>query len=45
MSLGNADLRGAVLTGLDPRVVDLTGARVDIEQAVALAQQLGVRIG
>jgi uncharacterized protein YjbI with pentapeptide repeats len=43
-SLVDADLRGAVLDGLDPRVVNLTGARVELGQAVEFARYLGLVI-
>ncbi len=44
-SLVDADLRGADIGGLDPRLVTLTGTRVEVEQAIVLAQYLGIRIG
>jgi len=44
-SFVDADLRGAVIDGLDPRLAMLTGARVEIAQALTFAQYLGLRIG
>jgi fluoroquinolone resistance protein len=40
-----ADLRGSDLAAFDPREVPLDGARIRAEQAVVLAQALGLRIG
>ena len=34
-----------MLDGLDPRVVNLTGARVELDQAVEFARYLGLVIG
>jgi fluoroquinolone resistance protein len=44
-SLRDADLRGALIEGLDPRVVNLTGALVEVHQAIAFAQYFGIRVG
>ncbi|MET7394253.1 pentapeptide repeat-containing protein [Dactylosporangium sp. NPDC005572] len=39
-----ADLRGSVLTAFDPRVVDLGDAIITADQAVDLAESLGLSI-
>jgi len=44
-SLCDVDLRGATFNTLDPRRVTLTGARVEVDQAVLLARTLGLIIG
>jgi len=43
--LAGADLRGAQTGELDWRELNLSGVRVDIEQALAIAAAQGVRIG
>jgi fluoroquinolone resistance protein len=40
-----ADLRGSDLTALDPLVTDVADARILPEQAVVIAQALGLRVG
>ena len=42
--LSGADLRGSDLSALDPRDVELTGARVDGGQAVVLVTALGLQV-
>jgi uncharacterized protein YjbI with pentapeptide repeats len=39
-----ADLRGSDLTALDPLASELTGAMVRVEQAVVIAQALGLSV-
>ncbi|MEV0732758.1 pentapeptide repeat-containing protein [Polymorphospora sp. NPDC050346] len=43
--LSGTDLRGSDLTALDPSAVRLSGAIIDADQAVVIAQALGLRIG
>ncbi|MFI6132548.1 pentapeptide repeat-containing protein [Micromonospora sp. NPDC051141] len=43
--LTRADLRGSDLSALDPTAVERAGARVDVAQAVTLAQALGFQVG
>jgi uncharacterized protein YjbI with pentapeptide repeats len=43
--LSGADLRGSDLSALDPREVELAGARVDGGQAVVLVTALGLQVG
>jgi uncharacterized protein YjbI with pentapeptide repeats len=40
-----ADLRGSDLTALDPRTCDITGATIDADQAVVIAQAIGFTLG
>ena len=40
-----ADLRGSDLTALDPLVTDVTDAKILAEQAVVIAQAMGLRVG
>ena len=42
--LGGADLRGSDLSTVDPRTVGLTGAQIDIAQAVVLVTALGLNV-
>ncbi len=42
--LTGADLRGSLLGALDPRVVDVRGAVIDVAQALHLAGNLGLDI-
>ena len=44
-SFRGSDLRGSDLSTLDPLNVDIVDARIDIEQAVAIAEALGLRVG
>jgi len=45
VKLGRADLRGSDLTALDPvAAAELRGALIDAEQAVVIAQALGLEI-
>ena len=43
--LGGADLRGAELDGCDVEDVDWTATRIDVAQAVLLAEARGARVG
>ena len=40
-----ADLRGSDLSSLDPLNVDVHDARIDIEQAVVIAEAIGLKVG
>ena len=42
--LARADLRGSLLGSLDPRVIDVRGAVVDVAQALHLAGNLGLDV-
>ena len=42
--LSGADLRGSDLSAVDPRDVELTGAQIDVTQAVVLVTALGLRV-
>jgi uncharacterized protein YjbI with pentapeptide repeats len=42
--LGGADLRGSDLSTVDPRTVGLTGAEIDVGQAVVLVTALGLNV-
>jgi fluoroquinolone resistance protein len=44
-SFHGSDLRGSDLSSLDPLNVDIVGAKIDIEQAAAIAEALGLRVG
>jgi fluoroquinolone resistance protein len=44
VKLHGADLRGAVLDGCDVDLVDWKGVRIDVAQAVLLAQARGARV-
>jgi uncharacterized protein YjbI with pentapeptide repeats len=44
VKLHGADLRGAVMDGCDVDLVDWNGARIDVAQAVLLAQARGARV-
>ncbi len=40
-----ADLRGATFNNLNPREMDLTGVRVDVEQGMLLLTAMGIDVG
>ena len=42
--LSGCDLRGSDLGGIDPRTVELRGARITIDQAVLVAESLGLDV-
>ncbi|MQS38808.1 pentapeptide repeat-containing protein [Streptomyces katsurahamanus] len=42
--LAGADLRGSDLSALDPRTVELAGAKIDLEQAAVIATALGLDV-
>ena len=44
LKLDGADLRGALFNNLDPRTVDLAGARVSAEQGLSLLASLGIEV-
>jgi fluoroquinolone resistance protein len=44
VKLHGADLRGALLDGIDFKALDIKGARLDITQAVLLARSFGAKI-
>ena len=44
-SFFDADLRGSDLSMLDPLNADITGARIDYDQAAVIAETIGFRIG
>jgi fluoroquinolone resistance protein len=43
--LSGADLRGAILDKVDLKGLDLSGVKMDMAQAMLLAQCYGVKIG
>jgi uncharacterized protein YjbI with pentapeptide repeats len=44
-TLIGTDLRGATVTGIDLAVLNLTGATLDVAQAVQVARGLGANVG
>lgn len=44
LSLNGTDLRGTRFNNLNPRHIDLTGARVDADQALSLLETMGIEV-
>ena len=44
VTLNHADLRGAMLSGLDVRQIDMNGVKINLEQAAALLEEIGVEV-
>lgn len=40
-----ADMREAIVEGIDLKSLDLQGVRMDMEQAVLLARSFGAKVG
>jgi uncharacterized protein YjbI with pentapeptide repeats len=44
VTLNHADLRGATLSGLDVRNIDMTGVKINLDQAATLLEEIGVDV-
>jgi len=44
VTLDHADLRGATLSGLDVRNIDMEGVKINLEQAATLLEQIGLEV-